>query len=136
MGDVRELSKHRRYHHVRGDGLHAESTELDELEDLFGLDEEEGPPLTPLSSCADCTYRVDRNSFWRRLFGRSDMRRFFCATSPRNPGVNPVTNEKGYLPTGAYSPLSIQPEPHEACWVVNPVGTCKLFRVKLVEPAR
>jgi hypothetical protein len=59
------------------------------------------------------------------------MNQLFCAASPRRKTLEPITGTEGYLPHGTKIPANAQPEPFDACYTINCLGTCPAFKPKL-----
>ena len=81
-----------------------------------------------ISVCAYCEHRRDFRPWYRRLLSRPKLTDLFCAVSPREEVLEPITGIVGYLPYGTKIPANAQPEPFDSCLTRNCLGTCPQFK--------
>lgn len=105
--------------------------EMQELLSKAGLG---GAQMAQLSICSHCELKKDRRSWWRRFFlpDSATVMDLLCTAFPRKHVRNPITGRVGYLPEGTQISSHAQTKQAFApCLVVNPIGTCRLFKPKI-----
>ena len=108
--------------------------QADPLENLQTREELKPKPEVRLSICADCEFKKDVRSRWKRFFspngaGINDL---VCRAFPGMRVINPVTGKEGYLPQGTR--IASMAEEHHVfprCALVNVIGACGLFKPKI-----
>lgn len=143
---IRERQEYLRYLDEQGQApteAPAEADPFDALESILEAQDFAKPvPMTEakfkggsiwfgLSVCAHCEHRRDFRPWYRRLLSRPKLTDLFCAVSPREKVLEPITGIEGYLPYGTKIPANAQPEPFDSCLTRNCLGTCPQFKPTL-----
>lgn len=86
--------------------------------------------------CWQCTHRVDRRPWWKRILFTPNEMSYLCNATRRTEVADPVSGQIRWieLVRGMLGPqLILVDTPHRPCVELNPDGRCQTFNIALAK---